>query len=308
MRRYPRFWPGAFYVIYHCGRVILLLIDITSLFIYVKNVYKKPINIIEIFIYVGGIIMDITSVTNTSNYSPMGDNIIQMLEKQKMQLQNQIQKVKEGKMDAKLKQQKVEELTEQITQIETQIRQEQMKKMRPEENKSDSQDSTNSQVDKTQSQNTGGGISSGYMISAVTGYSDLKTLGKVRTSLKDELRIATSSGENPGAGAGIQARLSKVEQDMQKKTNKINTDLKKASEEQAAKKEAIEENKQETTDVNVTESTTAQIVNDAEQVPPSTKKTDTVSNEEQSKNTSSKENKSAVENIPVQGKVVDIRI
>lgn len=252
--------------------------------------------------------MGIISVTNNSNYSYMGDNIIQMLEKQKMQLQNQIQKVKEGKMDAKLKQQKIEEITEQITQIDTQIRQEQMKKIKHEENKSESQNSTNNQEDETQSQNTGGGISSGYMVSAVTGYSELKTLGKVRTALKGELRIATSSGENTEAGAGIQEKISKVEQDMQKKTNKINRDLKKASEEQAAKKEAIEEDKQETKGVNVKDSTTAQDVNNAEQVPASTNSTDAVSTQEQSKNASPKEHKSDVENIQVQGKVVDVRI
>ena len=74
-------------------------------------------------------------------------------------------------------------------------------------------DGTNYESSRIKGEKTGdsAGINSKYMFSAASGYSDLKTMGKVRTELQGQLRLATSSGENPEAGKGIQEKLDSLE-------------------------------------------------------------------------------------------------
>ncbi len=254
--------------------------------------------------------MSITPVTNNSNitYSPLGDNnIIKLLEKQKMELQEQIQKISESKMDPKMKQEKIKELTERINEIETQIRQKQMEKMKPDDEKVDSKNNTSYEDDKTQGEKPDGGINSEYMISAVSGYSDLKTIGKVRTELKGQLRIATHSGKNPEAGQEIAKKIEKLEGDIQEKSEKINDDLKKAAkdgektERQETKSDAIKDSKDVQEDIK----------NIDKQNPVSIFTNDAVENKDKSLNddkSSEKAEKKEKETAPFQGRVVDIRI
>lgn len=252
--------------------------------------------------------MSITPVTNNSNitYSPLGDNnIIKLLEKQKMQLQEQIQKINESKMDPKMKQEKVKELTEQINEIETQIRQKHMEKMKPDDEKVDSKNNTSYGDDKTQGEKPDGGINSEYMISAVSGYSDLKTIGKVRTELKGQLRIALR--ENPEAAQGIAKKIEKLEGDIQKKSEKINDDLKKAA------KDGEKAEKQETKNDAIKDSKGVQedIKNVDKQNPVSIFASDAVENKDKSLNhdkSSEKAENKGKETVPAQGRVVDIRI
>lgn len=247
--------------------------------------------------------MNINSVSANSNitYAQGDTSIVRTLEKQKLQLQDQIQKVKESKMDSKLKQETVDQLTEQISQIDAQIKQEQMKKLTPEASKDDSENSsTDKQQDETDGQNNSGGISSKYMVSAVSGYSDLKTMGKVRTQLKGDLRIATNSGENPAAGMGIQNKLQKLEGDMLEKTKQINNDLKKAAKEVKAQKQDKEgaEESENTQDIkNNADTATGSVDNKADV-------------QEDKSIASDKENSSEKNHNSVQseGKVIDIRI
>lgn len=109
-----------------------------------------------------------------------------------------------------MKQEKVKELREQIAEIETQIRQKRMEEMKPDNDKVNSKNNAYYKDDKTQDEKSDGSINSKYMISAVTGYSDLK----------NQLRIATHSGECPEAGQGIAKKIEKLEGDMQKKAKK----------------------------------------------------------------------------------------
>lgn len=77
--------------------------------------------------------MSILAISGNSNtvYSPMQDaSDIRILEKQKTQLMEQLQKVSESKLDDKSKQERIKQLQEQIQQIELQIQQKQSEKYR----------------------------------------------------------------------------------------------------------------------------------------------------------------------------------
>ncbi|HEX3030209.1 MAG TPA: hypothetical protein VHT34_13115 [Clostridia bacterium] len=201
--------------------------------------------------------MGVASVSSNSysTYMPQGgrDNEIVFLEKQKMQLQDQIQKVNQSKLDAKAKNEKVKQINEQIEQIDIQIQQKRLEKMRASAGSNEAvtqnsnqssinnQDSINNQNSGTRTEDYNSNVNSKYMLSAASTYSELKTLGRVRTDLKNRLRTATSSGENPEAGKDIQERLNNIEGSIQKKSQKIGKDLKKAAEtgEKAKRRENI---------------------------------------------------------------------
>ena len=180
------------------------------------------------------------------SYTPPGENsTVKLLEKQKEQLQEQKKKISESNnMDPKLKQEAIRQLDDQIADIESQIWKAKMEKLSPDSVKnSNSGSSTNalssaSNAEAETGKAAGGkktdiGINSEHMLSAVSGYSDLKTMSKVRTDLQGQLRIATGSGENPEAGAGIQAKLNALESEMARKEKNIRADLKKAAEDGA---------------------------------------------------------------------------
>lgn len=181
--------------------------------------------------------MSINPVSASSNSAsiPQGsnDNDIKFLEKQKDQIKEQILKVNQSKMDSKAKQERVKQLNEQLEQLDTQIQQKKMEKVRQNLVKSESgaQNNTDSQNIGAQPQTDEyiSTVNSKHMISAASTYSDMKTLGKVRTELKNQLRLATSSGENPEAGEAIADKIENVESDILKKSRKIDKDLKDAA-------------------------------------------------------------------------------
>ncbi len=184
--------------------------------------------------------MDITAVStsNTSFYSK--ENAINILEKQKMQLQNQIKQVNESNMDLKMKQDKINALHEKINEIEMQIKKNRINKVKSNYNKSKIENKSNNENKNTQSAGTVVEINSAHMLSAVTGYSYLKTMDKVRTELKNELRAARSSGKSPEAIQGIEEKINNVESNILKTSDKINDDLRKASKKvEKAEKEEI---------------------------------------------------------------------
>ncbi|EGD47628.1 hypothetical protein Cpap_1822 [Ruminiclostridium papyrosolvens DSM 2782] len=250
--------------------------------------------------------MSVSAVSTSSNitYAPMGfDNSIKLLEKQKMQLQEQIQKVNESKMDPKMKQEKVKELTEQITDIESQIRQKRMEKIKPDYGKVDSKNNNYNEDNKAQYEKSDVSINSKNMISAVTGYSDLKTMGKVRTDLKNQLRIASHSDKSPEAGQGIAKKIEKLEGDIHKKSEKINSDLRKAAKdgEKTGKQETKNDIKEDSKDK---ENPVSIITGDAESIQDENRGIIS-SNDVKS---SEKVIKNGKETVPPQGRAVDIRI
>lgn len=193
--------------------------------------------------------MDITAVStsNTSFYSK--ENTINILEKQKMQLQNQIKQVNESNMDLKMKQDKLNVLHEKINEIEMQIKKNRINKVKSNYNKSKIENKSNNENKNTQSAGTVVEINSAHMLSAVTGYSYLKTMDKVRTELKNELRAARSSGKSPEAIQGIEEKINNVESNMLKTSDKINDDLRKASK-KVEKVEKAEKEETKNTEIN----------------------------------------------------------
>ncbi|HEX9061840.1 MAG TPA: FlxA-like family protein, partial [Clostridia bacterium] len=183
-------------------------------------------------------VKSISTVSNTSNIvtTPF-DKEIQSLQKFKMQLKDEIGKIRESKMDPKMKQDQITKITEQINEIDVQIRQKQLQKMKSEK-KDDTESSEEKHNDSDNSNNEkSSGVSSPNMISAISGYLDLKAVGKVRTEMKARLRSETHNID-----PSVSKRLKKVEEDMQKKSEKISRDLKKASEDVEKDKKADDSN------------------------------------------------------------------
>lgn len=191
--------------------------------------------------------MNISPVSNSAKAAKpiQHDDIIKILEKQKEYLKKQIEEVNKSEIEPKLKQEKISGINEQINQIEAQIRQykterlAQNVKKEEAENSSDERDSSNNKHSHSNTNNNMDAdsyISSKNMISALNDYSSLKTIGRVRTSLQNELRIATNSGENPEAGHGLTERIEQLESDIYKKSCKIRSSLKRASKDIESKK------------------------------------------------------------------------
>ncbi len=78
------------------------------------------------------------------------DKEIYYLQKYKMRLQEQINKVKQSEMDMEMKQERIEGLTEQINEIDAQIRQKQMEKMKPDYKTASNKNDTYYEEDKNQ--------------------------------------------------------------------------------------------------------------------------------------------------------------
>ncbi|QOR35041.1 FlxA-like family protein [Clostridium sp. 'deep sea'] len=173
--------------------------------------------------------MNITAVSSSNKFCYSTDNNIKILEKQKMQLQKQLKQVNESKMDPKIKQEKIKAIQEQIESIETQIQQQSKNKVKCNSSESKTVNISNNEKKQIQRVGTVADINSAHMLSAVSGYSYLQTMGKVRTELKNKLRIATSSGKYPAAGQSIEEKIDNLEDSIIKKSNKINNDLRKTA-------------------------------------------------------------------------------
>lgn len=134
--------------------------------------------------------MGITPVCTNSNssFSPLSDNnLIKMLEKQKMQLQEQIQKVTESKMDDKTKQEKVKQLQDQIQQIDMQIQQKQKEKFN--QNQNIRQQTANSQANVAYNEEGGSLAGMSDLIQASATYSQSKVVNSTRNSLNGKGRV-----------------------------------------------------------------------------------------------------------------------
>lgn len=140
--------------------------------------------------FFGGITMSIVPVCSNSNtsFSPLSDNnLIKMLEKQKMQLQEQIQKVTESKMDDKIKQDKVKQLQDQIQQIDMQIQQTQKEKFN--QNQNIKQQTANSQTNPAYNEEGGSLVGMSDLIQASATYTQSKIVNSTKNSLNDKGRV-----------------------------------------------------------------------------------------------------------------------
>lgn len=168
--------------------------------------------------------MDINGISSNSgnlSQSSCMDREIQYLQKYKIQLQQKLAKLNASKMDPAIKSEQLNAVNEQIKQVDIQIHQKQMEKMKPKVEADNTKNDT--ATNKEQFTDTSvSGASSKHLISAVTNYSDLKTLKSVRTELKNQ-RVASNEYSS------VDERIKKVEEKMKDKMNEIDKDLKKVS-------------------------------------------------------------------------------
>lgn len=220
--------------------------------------------------------MSVNSVSSASDRNPATpavtpeDRVIQLLQKQKGQLQEKIKLVSEGKQDPKTKQEKIQEINTQIQQIDSQIQQKQMEKLKPDPAKISAPKDQNESEKQSEDENNAGNnaATSQYMISAAVGYSDMKTIGSIRNKFVNEARIASHSGENPEAASGINSKIDKLEDDILTKSQEIDKNLKKAAKDGSSgvdKPKSGEENEEtsplESTETDKSETKPSDIVN-----------------------------------------------
>lgn len=134
--------------------------------------------------------MNITSVTASSNVNNtlLGDNnAIKLLEKQKMLLQEQIERTNESKMDEKTKRDLVGQLQSQIQQIDMEILQRRAEKLN--QNQNTGTKASDSQL--TGSEGGYGNNTSGLfdLVQAGTTYSQARLMNSTKNKLSGRARI-----------------------------------------------------------------------------------------------------------------------
>lgn len=202
--------------------------------------------------------MNISSISANSSmrFSPLNNNKeIELLEKQKVQLQEQIQKINESKTDSKTKQEKIKQLQDQIQQIETRIQQKQNEKLNRQHN-TDKANKKKQPSNVEQSSTSFSGMT--QLIDADITYSKAKIMNKVKNNLngkskilKKEIEIDESRSLSGSKASAKRKELQEIEfkkQTLEKEVGKIN----KTAQEQVGqtKNEEIENNNKDKDDKN----------------------------------------------------------
>jgi len=151
--------------------------------------------------------------------SQSGDNNdIKLLEKQKEKLQAQIQKVKESKIDDKLKQERIKELQDQINDANTdiqRIRAEQLKQNNMADAASQ-QDGSDSKEEAANKEEKGDSLELSGLIKTSATYSNIKTMNKAKIDMSNRAEILKNEikrDEIPGYTAKEKrAEVSKMEE------------------------------------------------------------------------------------------------
>lgn len=172
-------------------------------------------------------ISPINSSSNNNNFPPLcEDNVIKQLEKQKVQLQEQIQKVNESKMDDKMKQERIKALKEQIQQIDTEIHQRQMEKINQNKNQDNKQQNTGDKVDSIEDNSGLTDISQLTQASAT--YTQAKIISTVRGNLKGksnvlnmEIKLDSGRGGDPKRKVAELENIESKERIINKKWGKL---------------------------------------------------------------------------------------
>lgn len=157
--------------------------------------------------------MQISSVSNQNsnqiycstknNATSASAKAVQALQRQKMQLQEQIQNIAQEKLDPKEKTEKQKEIQDQIDQIDAQIaeiqaqaKEEEMEKAQAKQETEKIKNSSDPEQEKSNSEMKN-------MFEAASGYSDIGALNKLRVKLKGEIgvgnaEIKTDAGKRNG--------------------------------------------------------------------------------------------------------------
>lgn len=200
--------------------------------------------------------MSITPVSGNSNINinPMKENnAIKLLEKQKMQLQEQIQQTNESKLDDKAKQERIKQLQDQIQQIDMEIQQIRIEKLNKSQNTSPKAEKDQSnKIDNTNSSNSGG---MPQLIQADLTYSQAKMmnsikkdLGSQRKVLEKEISLDESRGGTSKAKRTELQQIEAKERNLHKKVGEalgtVQDQVKEASEKESTKNKEQNDNEE----------------------------------------------------------------
>lgn len=184
--------------------------------------------------------MNIQSVSSNSNntYLPLTeDRAIELLNKQKMQLQDQIQKVNEGKLDSKAKQERIKQLQDQIQQIDTEIQQIQSEKLRKSQEKNGTRQTTDDQSAGLTGANSANVAGMADLVGASLTYSKAKIMNNVKDEftgrariLKKEIELDESRSVSAGSASSKRNELEKIESRMKDLDDKVDVTYKKVQE------------------------------------------------------------------------------
>lgn len=146
--------------------------------------------------------MNITPVSMGSSAihsSSNNDKEIRSLEKEKMHLQDQIQKINESKLDSRTKQSEIKQVQDQIQQIDDEIKQMQTERFRQNQDQDSDQKVNKSQSNVTADENGSGNNLAGVsdLIKAGSTYSNIKIMSNTKNSLHN---LGNEVG-NEGAGS-----------------------------------------------------------------------------------------------------------
>lgn len=179
--------------------------------------------------------MGISPVSSNSNsfYAPADENnAIKILEKQKMQLQDQIRKVNQSKMEDKTKQEKIKSLREQIQQIDMEISQKRSEKLNQTLN-SDQKKTSGQTNDSSDDSGASTGLS--QLIQADVAYSQAHVINSTKNSLNGKgnvLKIEIKLDEGRGKSTERKKdELHKIESRMRDLTGKAGNKLKETQKE-----------------------------------------------------------------------------
>lgn len=194
-----------------------------------------------------------TNKTNTNVLKLGVDKEIKLLEKRKMQLQEQIKNINDTKLDDKTKKEKIEQLQEQIGQIDMQIQQIHRNKQRQNQKKNQNeQQSSKSQAITSNNEDSSNIAGMSSLIAASSTYSKAKIINNVKNDINAKVNILKIEIElddsRRGASKAKREEVKEIElkgQALEKKLGEINQDI------QNKIKESKEETEKEKTDDSV---------------------------------------------------------
>lgn len=134
--------------------------------------------------------MNITSATSSMepvNLPQQGNNGIEMLEKQKMRLEEQIQKVNDSDLDYKTKQKRVKNIKEQIQQIDIEIQQKKAEEMKEKQEKAKEMMTDKVEISNNEGNSKLAEVSK--LVEAGASYNQAKILNGVKSDLKGKANV-----------------------------------------------------------------------------------------------------------------------
>ena len=208
--------------------------------------------------------MSISPVSNNNNNYTLNsngsDSAIKLLEKQKQDLQEKIQKINDGKDEPKVKQDKIKEIQTQIQEIESQIQMIRTEKMREKQKiEKEDENAQTEQVGNITSNIDGDTLSLSNMtslLSSSNSYSQLKTISGIKTNmngtarvLKIEIKIDEARGvdttDKKNALREIEKNARGLDKKIGEENNKIQKNVKKDIDEKDKAKDDDNQEKDE---------------------------------------------------------------